>query len=519
MHVVMSMGDHAPPIRVMVLDDMPHVGRGLRRSTTFQVEMADEPERALASLEAGRIDCDVWVVDIELNATLTGFHVLDHLRRSRPTTPVIMVSAHEEGNYVRRCWQMGAYDYLIKPVATGNLAQVIREAHAKAHRRSGRLTAELASAQDVLIGSSSAMVALRQQIRQFAEQPSSVLICGETGTGKELVARALHLQSARSHGRFVPVNCGALAPDLVESELFGHVKGAFSGALADRPGLFVEANGGTLFLDEIGDMPLPQQAKLLRALQEQEVRAVGTDAVRSVDVRVIAATHIDLQKAIAAGRFRQDLFYRLNVLSLTVPPLRERMEDVAALAEEFVRKCARDGRSFTLHPSAIERLITSSWPGNVRQLENAIQHACALCTEGEILPEHLPADIETMREAMRRAKAAQSEGKSVSTLRDARQRATLTFMVKYLRTVMSQANGVVAEAARMAGLDRANFRRLLRKYKIDPGEFRTANKRVTGSSAAMVLPPASADLEDDALDLEDDALDLDALDDDFGDDN
>ena len=484
MFEVLLTGDQGQPIRVMVLDDEPAIGLAMKRNKSFEVEMADEPANALARLEAGRIRCDVWVVDIDLKAELTGFHVLDRLRRIIPGTPVIMLSGYSQGDYVRKSWRMGAFDYLIKPIATGALVDVIRQAHARSYRP------EISG----LVGKSPAMLALQQQIQQFAEQPSSVLICGETGTGKELVARALHLASERRQSPFIAINCGALAPELVDSELFGHVRGAFTGALADRPGLLAEANHGTLFLDEIGDMPLQLQTKLLRALQEHEVRAVGTNTVRSIDVRVISATHVDLWKAIMAGRFREDLFYRLNVLPLTVPALRDRMEDVPMLAEAFMLKHAR-GRQLRLHPSAVERLLSSRWPGNVRQLENAVQRACALCMGDEILPEHLPSDIETMREAMRRdietmrakaaARAQSDDDEGVKTLRAARQDMNSDFMVKYLRKVMMLANGVVAEAARMAGLDRANFRRLLRKYKIDPREFRVpgraASKAAEGS--------------------------------------
>jgi two-component system response regulator GlrR len=351
------------------------------------------------------------------------------------------------------------------------------------------------------------MVTLRQQIGMFAAQQSSVIISGETGSGKELVARSLHALSERRNAAFVAINCGAVPAELIESELFGHVRGAFTNAHADRPGLLVQANHGTLFLDEIGDMPLAAQVKLLRALQEREVRAVGSDTVRNIDVRVIAATHVDLQKAIDAKRFRQDLYYRLNVLSISVPPLRERREDIPALAELFLRRHASAGRALKLSPRALDRLVASSWPGNVRQLDNAIQRACALCTGDEILPEHLPDDIdravdtigEALREAVRKARASGTltAGK-VGTLREERQELILTFTRDYLRRVLRLAGGVVAEAARIAGLDRANFRKLLRKYGIDPKDFRNATTPAAGGDDASD-DGAALDAEEDVV--------------------
>lgn len=495
---VLSTMDDGQRIRVVVLDDEPYVGTFLKRCTPFQVEMAAEPAKVMARVESGRIDCDVWVVDINLNAEIDGFQVLDHLRRFSPATPVIMLSASVEGDDVRTCWRKGAWDYLFKPIRPRKLANAILEAHAIHHRP---LVAEL-------VGSSAAMVLLRQQIRQFATQPSSVLIGGETGTGKELVARALHALSARRDGAFVPINCGAVPPELIESELFGHVRGAFTNAHSHRPGLLMQANHGTLFLDEIGDMPLQAQVKLLRVLEGGEVRAVGSDEVRSTDIRVVAATHVDLQKAIDAQRFRQDLFYRLNVLSLTVPPLRDRIEDVPALAELFARRHCKPGRQLEFAPATIERLMSSRWPGNVRQLDNAIQRACALCTGHEILPEHLPADIydglDTMREAMRKAWVADfglGEEAKVGTLRDARQRVIQKFMRQYLRKVLTTANGVVAEAARIAGLDRANFRRLLRKHEIEARDFRTGASALAEST---IDEPVELDDLASGLDFDDD---------------
>jgi DNA-binding NtrC family response regulator len=494
-----STADHVAPIRLLVLDDLPHIGDMLRRDPRFQVESIDDPARLMTMIDQGRLTCDVCVFDIDLKAELTGFHVLSHLRRFNPSIPVIMLSAFTEGDYVRKSWHMGATDYLTKPILPRKLVKVILDLHASAFRPNS----------SELVGTSAVMVELRRKISQFATQPHPVLIRGETGTGKELVARSLHQLSDRREAPLVAINCGALAAELVDSELFGHVRGAFTGALTDRPGLLAEAHHGTLLLDEIGDMPLPLQAKLLRALQEREVRAVGTNTVRAVDLRVIAATHVDLQEAIDRGHFRLDLYFRLNVLSLTVPPLRDRMEDVPMLAELFLRKHAKSGRPLQLHPATLDRMMSSRWPGNVRQLESAIQRATALCTGELILPEHLPDDIENMQEAWKKVEAdtrPEEPDGEIEVLRDARRRMIDAFMVQYLRRVMSHAGGVVAEAARIAGLDRANFRRLLRAHRIDPQDFRGGNSPAgngpagSGPAGQRSGPHATVPDPDEALD-------------------
>ncbi|HEX9307738.1 MAG TPA: sigma-54 dependent transcriptional regulator, partial [Anaeromyxobacter sp.] len=299
----------------------------------------------------------------------------------------------------------------------------------------------------------------------------TVLLGGETGTGKELAARAIHYHSSRKARRFVPVNCGALPPDLVESELFGHVKGAFTGAAGAKPGLFEEADGGTLFLDEVGELPLAAQVKLTRALQEKEIRRVGDTQAIAVDVRVIAATHRDLREEARAGRFREDLFYRLNVFAVTLPPLRDRPEDVPLLAAHFLDKHARALRR-TLRGFAAEamsRLASHTWPGNVRELENVVERAVAVASGELVLPEDLPAEVRSEAGApatpAAAALAAMPYKDAVAGARDRVSR-------DYLVALMTEFGGNVTRAAERAGVERESLHRLLRKYGLRSEDFK-----------------------------------------------
>jgi two-component system response regulator HydG len=314
---------------------------------------------------------------------------------------------------------------------------------------------------------------MRSALDRLAGQDVSILIQGESGTGKELVARALHDRGPRRARRFVALNCGAIPESLIDSELFGHVKGAFTGATGDRPGVFVEADGGTLFLDEIGDMPVAVQARLLRVLQESEVRPVGGSSERKVDARVIAATHVDLTAAVEQGKFRQDLFYRLNVVVLQVPPLRERLDDLPLLAAHFLKKHGGE-KPPSLSPDALEAMTGYAWPGNVRELENAVMHAIALHHSEVIGPESLPS---TITRGVAPSTSATSdngmpEGSELQPLTEAKRKASAGFEKRYLIAAMERAKGSVSEAARLAGLDRTNFRRLLQRHAIDATTFK-----------------------------------------------
>jgi two-component system response regulator HydG len=323
-------------------------------------------------------------------------------------------------------------------------------------------------------------------VEAVAYSAATVLVTGESGTGKELVARALHARSPRRAQPFVALNCGALTETLLESELFGHVKGAFTGAQRDQKGLFDAADGGTIFLDEIGDIPPPTQVRLLRVLQEGEIKRVGAaDAVR-VDVRVIAATHRDLPKLVKAGRFREDLFYRLNVINIPLPPLRDRVEDVPLLAHHFLRRYAERlaKKVRSVSPEAIELLSGYRWPGNVRELENAIERAVVLCRGDTILPADMPPAITGRTAPLVREVAASGDEAAWLTLSyaAAKEQALRRFEKGYVDALMKSCDNNISAAARKAGMDRSNFKRVLRKYRTDvePDSGDEGETRVTG---------------------------------------
>jgi len=320
-----------------------------------------------------------------------------------------------------------------------------------------------------LVGRSAPMRAVYRLLEKAAAVDMTVLVAGETGTGKELAARAIHSLSARRERRFVPVNCGALPGELVESELFGHARGAFTGAAAAKPGLFQEAQGGTIFLDEVGELPLAAQVKLNRALQEKEIRRVGETQAIPLDVRVVAATHRDLREEVRAGRFREDLFYRLNVFAVTLPPLRERPEDVPLLAAHLLEKHARALRR-PLHgfaPEALARLAGHAWPGNVRELENVVERAVAVAGGERVEPGDLPPELSaTALPATPGAALAALPYKDA--VAGARDRVTR----EYLVALMTEFGGNVTRAAERAGVERESLHRLLRKHGLRSDDFK-----------------------------------------------
>ena len=464
------------PLKILLVDDDDGMIRAISEvitrkidDETIAIETAPDGVALASRLEGGAAPWDVVVLDVDLPG-ISGPRLLDQFRESRSTSSVIMLSADTSATTAAACMRAGAFYYLTKPFKPSELVEIVRSA-----ARHSRMRRELFRPRDpaqgapTLVGSSPSMRQLRAAIARVAEQNVSVLIHGESGTGKELVARLVHDHSARRARSFVAVNCGAIPDTLIDSELFGHKRGAFTGATADRPGVFVEADGGTLFLDEIGDMPLAVQARLLRVLQEGEVRAVGGEGVRAIDVRVIAASHVDLDQAVQRGRFRADLFYRLNVIALEVPALRDRLEDLPELAALFLKKHG-GGAHLTLSPSALDALTSYSWPGNVRELENAIQSAIALRTGDALGAESLPAHLRGRATSARVIPLPQSVGGEAEqlSLAEAKKVVSTQFERDYLQQIMQRAQGSVAEAARLAGLDRTNFRRLLQRHNIDP---------------------------------------------------
>ena len=312
-----------------------------------------------------------------------GLELVEHIQSCQPGLPVAVITAFGSIETAIRALKLGAFDFVTKPVELKALRELVQHA-LKLRDQAGSEAANAAAGARALIGHSPAFEQLRAQAEKLARNQAPVFIHGESGTGKEVIARTIHSLGARASGPFVPVNCGAISPELMESEFFGHRKGSFTGAATDKEGLFQAANGGTLFLDEIGELPLAMQVKLLRAIQERAVRPVGAHAEEAVDVRILSASHQDLGRLVAEGRFRQDLFFRINVITLRVPPLRERREDIAELAAHILgRLAAREGGlPRRLSPDALQALQRYAFPGNVRELENLLERACALC-EGE----------------------------------------------------------------------------------------------------------------------------------------
>lgn len=471
----------AAPIKVLVVDDDPAligaisaaVLAKLQGTESVELETALDGVSILSKLEAGTIPWDVVVLDVDLPG-ISGPRLLDYFREYGATSSIIMLSADASAATAAACMRAGAFDYLTKPFRPGELVDILLSAarHCRLRRELMKPRTTSDSMRRSIVGDSVGMRQLRAAIDRVAEQNVSILIQGESGTGKELVARAVHDRSSRKLKPFVPVNCGAIPETLIDSELFGHQKGAFSGATSDRSGMFVEADGGTLFLDEIADMPLAVQTRLLRVLQEGEVRAVGGSGVRAVDVRVIAATHVDLGHAAERGKFRKDLYYRLHVVVLQIPPLRERLDDVSDLAARFLQKHG-DGAALSLTPSALDALATYSWPGNVRELENALISAIAMRSGDAIGVEALPHHITRPRPRGSTPPPFPDLGRDEQlSLTEAKRRVSAAFERDYLRQIMQRAQGSVAEAARLAGIDRTNFRRLLQRHNIDPGMFK-----------------------------------------------
>ncbi len=458
----------------MVLEDDPDVAKAISRKLNadgHDVELQSEPLPVLERLDKDE-DWDVVLLDVGLPG-MSGIDVLRRFRDSSSLASIIMLTGDNTASTATTCMRAGAFYYLTKPFRPFELSSMVESAARYSMlRRQLRVTQRPAATDSLLVGVSAEMRRLRAALDRLASQDVSILIRGESGTGKELVARTLHERGERGKKKFVPLNCGAIPESLIDSELFGHTKGAFTGATTDRAGVFVEADGGTLFLDEIGDMPLQVQARLLRVLQESEVRPVGGSVTRSVDVRVIAATHVDLGAAVEQHKFREDLFYRLNVVVLQVPALRDRLDDLPLLAAHFLKKHAGGGTPPSLSPDALEAMASYAWPGNVRELENALMHAMALHHSDVLGPESLPSHIVTRARPVSGVIAPISEMDVDQPLTEAKRHASAIFEKRYLLAVMEKAKGSVSEAARLSGLDRTNFRRLLQRHGIDAGTFK-----------------------------------------------
>ncbi len=372
---------------VLIVDDDAALREGLAEALTdlgHTPRLAASGREGLAALDG---DVDVVLLDLRMPGGMDGIEVLRRIRASRDAPPVVVLTAFASAANTIEAMRLGAFDHLSKPIGRTELKNLL----CRLPQRMSAVGVPDTEAEDGLIGSSEPMRSVQKAIGLAADSNAIVLILGETGTGKELVARALHVHGKRKGGPFIAVNCAAIPEDLLESELFGHVKGSFTGATTDRAGAFRDAANGTLFLDEIGDMPLAMQAKILRALQEQMITPVGGKPVRT-NARVVAATHRDLARLAAAGEFREDLYYRLDVVQIAIPPLRERAADILPLARHFLaRATANGGRHKQLSEPAIDKLQCYSWPGNVRELRNVIERACIM-TRADVIG---PDDIET----------------------------------------------------------------------------------------------------------------------------
>ena len=386
-------------MRILVVDDeggLRHTISLILRDEGHEVEAVGDGEAALASL--ARADASLVICDVRM-PKVDGLTFLDRYRAAAGRALVIMMSAYGDDEAAIEAIRRGAYDYISKPFRADQLLLVVRKAIEREQLRHQveRLSEELTALRgaDGVVGHSEALLDVVATARKVARHPSTVLVTGESGTGKELIARLIHTASPRAGAAFVAVNCAAIPEALLESELFGHARGAFTGAAQERMGLFEEASGGTIFLDEIGELPLALQVKLLRVLQEGEIRRVGENASRPVDVRVVAATSRDLEAEVAAGRFRSDLYYRVNVVRLHLPPLRERRDDIAELARHFL---ARHAQRLKIAPpklaaATLRALAEYAWPGNVRELENAMERALVLADDGVIDVAQLPAAV------------------------------------------------------------------------------------------------------------------------------
>jgi len=407
---------------------------------------------------------DVVVTDIRLPDG-NGHELLAQVKQDTPDTEVLLVTGYGEVNDAVQALKNGAYDYLTKPFSPDELVLRLNRLKERLLLKRELVLARRALREELvqptIIGSSRPMRMLMDRLEVVAESDASVLIMGETGTGKELVANRLHSMSLRSSGPMVPVNCTAFPDSLIEAEFFGFERGAFTGAMKKRMGRFQAAHGGTLFLDEVAEIPLPVQAKLLRVLQDGVVTPLGSDQPVEVDVRIVAATHRELKVMVSEGTFREDLYYRLNVLDLVVPPLRNRKSDLTALVSTFIAKYARGGRSLTLSPAAWGALTAYDYPGNVRELAHAIEHGCVLCRGDEIGLSHLPRDMVTALH--------DPEGPQVSqqTLAEA----LAGYERQFLQGTLTRLGGRRMEAAEALGISRKNLWEKLRNHGLSDEDF------------------------------------------------
>jgi DNA-binding NtrC family response regulator len=444
----------AENFNILIVDDDPSIRNGLGillSRSGYQISQADSGEEALSLL--GREIFNLIITDFRLPA-INGMELLRRIKEHSPQTEVIMITAYGEIPMVVEAMKQGAYDYLTKPFNNDELLLKVKKVSEK-----NRLQEEVKNlkrqikrdrSQQKIIGNSPEILRVINLANQVAGTSSTVLIYGETGSGKDLIAQAIHYNSPRSEAPFMPINCAALPEQLIESELFGYVKGAFTGALQNKRGFFEEAAGGTLFLNEISEIPLRVQAKLLQALENQEIRRLGQSKSIKVDVRILAATNIDLEDAVRKGSFRKDLFYRLKVFPIVVPPLRERKEDIPLLVRYFLDKfCPPMNKKITtISEEAMEILGQYSYPGNVRELENIIQRSVIMGQGSTLLPHYLPPEI--------RKTSSYSEAESLAEMER-----------KMIETTIRKCGGNLRKTSQRLGISRTTLWRKIKKFDID----------------------------------------------------
>jgi two-component system response regulator AtoC len=457
------------PASILIVED-DKVARELLdeilRREGHEVEPLESGDEAVA--RAGKSEYDLVISDVRLGDGASGFDVLAAFQQKASETPVILITAFGDVTGAMAAIQKGAYDYVSKPFNVGELTLTVSRALERTrlleeNRAQRALQGDKPPRIESIVGAAPAMLDVYKMVARVAATMSTVLVVGESGTGKELVARAIHTHSPRANGPFVAVNCTALTESLLESELFGHAKGAFTGAVASKRGIFEEAQGGTVFLDEIGDVAGKMQAQLLRVLQEGEVRRVGgTEAVK-VDVRVVAATNRELEDEVKAGRFREDLYFRINVVTIRLPPLRERRTDIPLLSDHFLTKYAKRERrnDAGVAVPAMALLKSYNWPGNVRELENVIERALALSKDGVILPSDLPQEVTQIAAVVASAPAGLADDRPPLAELERR----------YIELILRETGGNKKRAAEILGIDRRTlYRTLEREGKAAPDD-------------------------------------------------
>jgi two-component system, NtrC family, response regulator AtoC len=456
--------DAAP--RILVVDDEPEMATVIEQALTRRGYFAARENSADAAWERlQRDDFDVVITDLNMRG-MSGVELTDRIAKNRKDLPVIVITAFGSLETAIATLRAGAYDFITKPFEIDQLVVGVERALQNRLLREEvkRLREEVARAKPTpdLVGDNPSMRKVHDTVARVAETDATVLITGESGTGKELVARDVHRRSKRAEGPFVAINCAALPETLLESELFGHVKGAFTDAKTTKRGLFAEAGGGTLFLDEIGEMPPGMQAKLLRALEERSVRPVGGTTEIGFDARLVAATNRDVESLVASGKFREDLYYRINVVQIPLPPLRARANDVLVLAQHFIHRLAEPmGKRVSGFSSAVaERLLSYVWPGNVRELQNCIERAIALARFEELTVEDLPAKVRDYKPSSF-VVVATEDPTDLVTMEEVEHR--------YIKRVMESVGQNKTQAAKILGFDRTTLYRKLDRYKLGGG--------------------------------------------------